>query len=471
MEQAPAITAENSPTVLSINEKESLRDKLQRSRLLSCIAGAVVLFASFGIRQTIGVFLVPVTTETGWDRSTFSLAAGIFQLFWGFSQPFLVYFAERKFGFGKSIFASCVLYAVGLLIVYASPVSSGLFIFAYGIVTGFASGGNSFPIVLASIGQRFAQKSKEQAIAFGLVSSFGSLGQVVFLPVAREMVVTIGWRLSFIVFGVFMGVVSPLAYFLQTITPPSPTLSKSAIAYDSEKLGIDETFTEKGKEQHLESQLKQTKLDDTLQQKEPEDIKSALKEALTSPTFLMITLGFSVCGFHVTFLATHFPAYLQDQGVDPSIAAWTISILGAGSMIGSIGAGYITAFISPRITLTFVYLLRAILIAIFVFIPTTETTAIIFSCLFGFLWLSTVPVTTKYIGDVFGHKFLGTLTSVSFVAHQIGAFLASFLGGKIVDIQKSYTSMWYGSLALALLAVVANFFAESIPGSRRQSSF
>ncbi|KAF1801783.1 major facilitator superfamily domain-containing protein [Mucor lusitanicus] len=437
---------------------------------MSCIAGAVVLFASFGIRQTIGVFLVPVTLDTGWDRSTFSLAAGVFQLFWGFSQPFLVYFAERKFGFGKSIFASCVLYAVGLLIVYASPVSSGLFIFAYGIVTGFASGGNSFPIVLASIGQRFAQKSKEQAIAFGLVSSFGSLGQVVFLPVAREMVVTIGWRLSFIVFGVFMGAISPLAYFLQTIAPPSPASTKSTIAYDSEKLGIDETFTEKGQEQHLESQPEQIKLeDDTIQRKEPQDIKAALKEALTSPTFLMITLGFSVCGFHVTFLATHFPAYLQDQGVDPSIAAWTISILGAGSMIGSMGAGFITAFISPRITLTFVYLLRAILIAIFVFIPTTETTAIIFSCLFGFLWLSTVPVTTKFIGDVFGHKFLGTLTSVSFVAHQIGSFIGSFVGGVLLDTQKSYTSMWYGSLALALLAVIANFFAEGVPGFRRTS--
>ncbi|KAL9543208.1 hypothetical protein MBANPS3_008219 [Mucor bainieri] len=463
MEEAPATTifVENSPTVLSINEKESLRDKLQRSRLMSCIAGAVVLFASFGIRQTIGVFLVPVTSDTGWDRSTFSLAAGIFQLFWGFSQPFLVYFAERKFGFGKSIFASCVLYAVGLLIVYASPVSSGLFIFAYGIVTGFASGGNSFPIVLASIGQRFAQKSKEQAIAFGLVSSFGSLGQVVFLPVAREMVVTIGWRLSFIVFGAFMGVISPLAYFLQTITPPSPPATfKPSISYDSEKLGIDETFTEKGQEQHLESQPKQANLDGTIQRKEPEDIKSALKEALTSPTFLMITLGFSVCGFHVTFLATHFPAYLQDQGVDPSIA-------GAGSMIGSIGAGFITGFISPRITLTFVYLLRAILIAIFVFIPTTETTAIIFSCLFGFLWLSTVPVTTKFIGDVFGHKFLGTLTSVSFCGHQVGSFLGSLLGGVLLDTQKSYTSMWYGSLALALLAVIANFFAEGVPGFRR----
>lgn len=192
---------ENSPTILSLNEKDSLRSKLQKSRLTACIAGAIVLFASFGIRQTIGVFLVPITQSTGWDRSTFSIAAGVFQLFWGFSQPFLVYLAERKFGFGKSIFASCLFYAVGLIIVYVSPVSSGLFIFAYGIIVGTAAGGNSFPVVLASVGQRFQQKSKEQAIAFGMVSSFGSLGQVVFLPVAREMVVGIGWRLSFIVFG------------------------------------------------------------------------------------------------------------------------------------------------------------------------------------------------------------------------------------------------------------------------------
>lgn len=209
-----ATIIEDSPTVLSINEKESLRDRLKQSRLMSCIAGAVVLFASFGIRQTIGVFLVPITKSTGWDRSTFSIAAGIFQLFWGFSQPFLVYLAERKFGFGKSIFAACLFYAVGLIIVYASPVSSGLFIFAYGIIVGTAAGGNSFPVVLASIGQRFKQKSKEQAVAFGIVSSFGSLGQVVFLPVAREMVVTIDWRLSFIVLGKFNNCISTLLCWL-----------------------------------------------------------------------------------------------------------------------------------------------------------------------------------------------------------------------------------------------------------------
>jgi sugar phosphate permease len=179
----------------------TIKERLLRSPLVSCIAGSIVLFASFGIRQTFGVFLIPVTKATGWDRSTFSIAAGIFQLFWGFSQPFVVYFAERKWGFGKTIFVSCVLYVVGLFILYASGVSSGLFIFAWGILVGTAAGGNSFPVVLASVGRRFPRGSKQQAVAWGLTSSMGSLGQVVFLPIIRETIVQIDWQMSFIVLG------------------------------------------------------------------------------------------------------------------------------------------------------------------------------------------------------------------------------------------------------------------------------
>jgi MFS family permease len=200
---------ETATTVSSITEtstvpkqaKPSIKDRLLKSQLISCIAGAIILFESFGIRQAIGVFLIPITQDTGWDRSTFSSAAGVFQLFWGFSQPFLVYLAERKFGFGKSIFVACLVYSIGLLIVYASRSSSALFLVAYGIFVGSASGGNSFPVVLAAIGRRFPQKSNQQAKAFGIVSSFGSLGQCVFLPVARAMISALGWRLPFIILG------------------------------------------------------------------------------------------------------------------------------------------------------------------------------------------------------------------------------------------------------------------------------
>lgn len=179
----------------------SLKHRLIHSPIMSCIAGCGILWVSFGIRQTFGVFLIPITHETGWDRSTFSIAAALLQLLWGFSQPFLVYLAERKIGFGKTIFVGSIFYAVGCFMLYASNNSSGLFIFSMGAVIGISAGGNSFPNVLASIGRRFPQKSKQQSMAFGVVSSFGSFGQCCFLPIARAMLTSIGWRMSLVVLG------------------------------------------------------------------------------------------------------------------------------------------------------------------------------------------------------------------------------------------------------------------------------
>lgn len=183
------------------NKSLSLNQRLIRSPIMACVAGCAILWVSFGIRQTFGAFLIPITTETGWPRSTYSIAAALLQLLWGFSQPFLVYLAERKVGFGKTIFVACIIYGVGCFILYASDQSSGLFIFAMGAVIGISAGGNSFPNVLASVGRRFPQGSKHQSIAFGIVSSFGSFGQCCFLPIARAMLTSIGWRMSFIVFG------------------------------------------------------------------------------------------------------------------------------------------------------------------------------------------------------------------------------------------------------------------------------
>lgn len=188
-------------TIINGVPKRSVKERLLNSQIMSCIAGSIILCCSFGIRQTFGVFLIPVTNSTGWDRSTVSIAAGLFQLFWGLSQPFVVYFAERKWGFGKCICITSACYATGLFILYASNKSSGLFIFAYAVIVGTSAAGNSFPVILASIGRRFPQQSKQQAVAFGLVSSAGSLGQVIFLPIARVMVVAIDWRMSFVILG------------------------------------------------------------------------------------------------------------------------------------------------------------------------------------------------------------------------------------------------------------------------------
>jgi MFS family permease len=194
-------SSSSTQTINQSGNPLSLRERLLQSPTVACIAGAGILWVSFGIRQTFGVFLIPITQDTGWDRSTFSIAAALLQLFWGFSQPFLVYLAERKVGFGKSIFIACIFYAVGCFILYAANQSAGVFIFGMGVVIGVSAGGNSFPTVLASIGRRFPQNSKYQSIAFGIVSSFGSFGQCCFLPIARAMLTSIGWRMCFVVLG------------------------------------------------------------------------------------------------------------------------------------------------------------------------------------------------------------------------------------------------------------------------------
>ncbi|KAI8970084.1 major facilitator superfamily domain-containing protein [Mycotypha africana] len=453
-----------------------LNNKWVQSPIISCIAGCIILWASFGVRQSIGVFLVPVTQDTGWDRSTFSIAAAVLQLLWGFSQPFLVFLAERKFGFGKTIFISNILYGVGCFILYASRNSAGLYIFAIGVVVGISAGGNSFPNVLASVGRRFPQNSKQQSMAFGIVSSFGSFGQFCYLPMTRALIASIGWRMTFVVLGVIMVATASFAIFLQTV-PPTPSLPAPT---DEEQKQDSNDISEKpaemlttgleteNKTYHKEEISTAYDEDDNrpFEDKAAPDIKSALKEALTDPTFLFITFGFSVCGFHVTFLATHFPAYLQDNNINPDFAAWTISILGFCSMVGTIITGYLSSIVSPRYVLMGIYSLRAVFLIIIVFIPISVTTVVIFSVFFGFLWLSTVPPTTKFVNDVYGQKYLGTLTSITFVGHQVGAFLGAYIGGYIYDQKHSYRDMWYGSIAVAVFAVVMNFLAGYEPLQR-----
>ncbi|KAH8556930.1 major facilitator superfamily domain-containing protein [Umbelopsis sp. PMI_123] len=432
--------------------------RIPDSKYISCIAGCIILWIFFGIRQSFGLLLLPITTEYGWDRSTFSIAAALLQLFWGVSQPFIAFLAERKIGFGRVIFVSSVVYAVGILIMHFCTQSlSGLFIFAMGIVIGGAAGGNSFPVVLSSIGRRFPQGSKRQSLAFGVVSSTGSLGQGCFLPIANAMITSLGWKWSLIVFAIIAFAVSPLAIFLRTVEQmPSESIVKSDEEQPEEKLA------DQIKEDKPDSvnNSKEVQIENADISNQPQTIKAALKEALSSVTFLLITLGFTVCGFHVSFIATHLPAYLEGHGIDSSLAAWSVSILGFGSCVGTVAMGWLCTKFRPKYLLTCLYFGRAIILAIFIWVPISLTTIFVFSVIFGLLWLSTVPVTTKFVGDVFGFRYLGTLTSITFVGHQIGAFCGAYIGGLEFDASGSYTRMWYASLALGIFAGIANLVAS-----------
>ncbi|KAI8581271.1 hypothetical protein K450DRAFT_233937 [Umbelopsis ramanniana AG] len=427
------------------------------SPFLSCVAGCIILWVFFGIRQSFGLLLLPITTEYGWDRSTFSIAAALLQLFWGVSQPFIVFLAERKIGFGKVIFVSSVIYAVGVLILHFCTSSlPGLFIFAMGIIVGGAAGGNSFPVVLSSVGRRFPQGSKRQSMAFGIVSSTGSLGQGCFLPIANTMITNMGWKWSLIVYAILAFAVSPLAIFLRTVDQ-TPAETIKADEEQPEKKTADEIddVSADSADNSEEANKK-----DQLISNQPQTIKATLKEAFTSVTFLLITLGFTVCGFHVSFIATHLPAYLEGHGIDSSLAAWSVSVLGFGSCVGTVTMGWLCTKFRPKYLLTCLYFGRVVIMAIFIWVPVSLTTIFVFSAIFGLLWLSTVPVTTKFVGDVFGFRYLGTLTSITFVGHQIGAFCGAYIGGLEYDATGSYIRMWYASLALGIFAGFANLLAS-----------
>ncbi|KAJ2955130.1 hypothetical protein NQZ79_g8827 [Umbelopsis isabellina] len=392
------------------------------------------------------------------DRSTFSIAAALLQLFWGLSQPFIVFLAERRIGFGKVIFTSCIVYGIGVLILHFCTASLGpLFIVAMGIIVGGAAGGNSFPVVLASIGRQFPQGSKKQSLAFGFVSSTGSLGQGCFLPITNVMIQQLGWKTTLLVLAILCIAISPLAVFLRTVeqTPPEPTtkpIENKDTCNSSEEKDI--------RSNELGSLEKAEIVQEEMISNQPQSIGAALGEASKSLTFWLIALGFSVCGFHVSFLATHLPAYLNGRGMDASIAAWSVSILGFGSCFGTAVMGWLCSKYRPKYLLSCLYWSRAVMLAIFFWVPLSLTTIFVFSVIFGVLWLSTVPVTTKFIGDVFGFRYLGTLTSLTFIGHQIGAFCGAYIGGVEYDASGSYSHMWYASFALALFAGCANFFAD-----------
>ncbi|KAI8079016.1 major facilitator superfamily domain-containing protein [Gilbertella persicaria] len=429
----------------------SLKERLIKSPLMSCIAGACILWVSFGIRQSLGVFLIPITLDTGMDRSTFSVGAALMQLLWGFGQPFLVFLAERKFGFGKMIFGCSIVYAAGCFILYASNHSAGLYVFSVGVVIGLAAGGISFPIVLASIGRRFPQHSKRQSVAFGIVSSFGSFGQCCFLPMARGMLTIIGWRMAFVVLGIIMVVLSPFAYFLQTI-PPTPALPNTATEKKDNK---DEEINLDTAEDIMINEE-----DRPYEDISAPDIKTALKEAFTNPTFMLITVGFSVCGFHISFLSTHLPAYLQDNGINTSLASWTLSIIGLCSMFGATLAGYLASIFKPKYILMVIYTLRAILMIIVVFIPISVTTVVTFSVFFGVSCIFVIVVLIFVVYMV--------IHCSAFVGHQIGAFLGAYVAGVVYDQSHSYRRMWYGAIAIAAFAVALNFLASVEPMNERR---
>ena len=398
------------------------------------IGGSLILLISFAIRSTFGLFQIPIADEFMWARSEFSMAIAIQNLAWGIGTPIFSAFAE-KFGDRKAITLGLILYAIGVFI--SSSASSPEAHQFLNILIGFGIAGSGFGPILAVVGRTAAPEKR--SLALGITTAAGSAGQVVGPPFAAGLLDIMPWSSVFIIFAI----ISILTIVLVPLLKSKPKISKKEIE---------------------------------------ENLSDALKEAFKDPTYTMLFLGFFSCGFQLAFITAHFPAFIAESSSPiiqgslisivcnsvASLGALSIALIGLFNIIGSITAGALGKYYTKKYLLSTIYTGRTIAAIIFIMLPITPTSVVIFSIVMGSLWLATVPLTSGIIGYIYGLKFMGTLYGIVFLSHQIGSFVGVWLGGLFYDIYGSYDIVWWVGIGVGAFSAIIHLPIKETPLSERK---
>ena len=378
------------------------------------LSACAVILVSMGIRQTFGLFYSSFEDGLGVSRTEFGLAIGIQMLFWGLFAPIFGLLAD-KFGGNKAIFLGFLIFALGIYLIYSGPNTGIFFQLSVGVLVGTALGATAMSVPVSEVGKHFS--NEKRTIATGLVTAAASVGYFVAPLFTTFSLQSVGWQstlkffLYFILFGLFASI------FLKR--------SNSSLISNS-----------------------QTENNQTFGQ--------AIKEAFSHKGYVLLVAGFFVCGFQITLVATHIPAYMQLRGMDLWSPTIILSLIGLFNIVGTLGMGYLGTKYSKKLLLSILYFLRAIVISIFIFSPPSLFMSIVFGITFGILWLSTVPPTNGIVAQIFGTKYLSSLFGIVFFSHQIGAFFGSYLGGYFYDLHGSYDYAWYTAIVLSLFATIVH---------------
>ena len=385
--------------------------------IIAC--GGIILLLSIGIRFSFGIFLQPISLDLGWSRDVFAFSIALQNLFWGVSQPFPGAIADR-YGTGRVVVAGALLYAAGTMLMATATTPAAAHITA-GVMVGIGLGGCGISIVLAAVGCSVAPERR--GMAMGVTAAAGSFGQFAVLPVGQKLHEAYGWPMTFFLLGLASLLIVPLA---------------AALA------GRDR------------SAAKIT----------PGDIGAAVGEAERNPSFLYLNAGYFVCGFHVAFIATHLPAYIVDQGMPASLGAWALGLVGLFNVFGVIISGLLGDRFSKKYLLSSIYFARAVIITVFVLVPVSEASILLFAATMGLFWLSTVPLTSALVAQMFGTRYLSTLLGVVFFSHQLGSFTSAWLGGELFALTGSYAFAWWVSVALGIFASLLHWPIDERPIAR-----
>ena len=389
---------------------------------LIIICGCAIALLAFGPRSAMGFFQQPILDTTGWGSATFGLAIAIQNLAWGVGQPIFGALADR-YGAYKSLAAGGIIYAIGLYLMGTADAPVWLHI-GGGLLVGLGVAAGSFGIILSVFARHVAPEKR--SVVFGMGTAAGSAGMFLFSPLSAALIVQYGWSTALLILAAMMLLIPLLAI------PLRGNAQNATIAADN---------------------MNQT-------------IADALQEALSHKSYVLLISGFFVCGFQVAFITAHFPKYIADLGIDTQYAVWALALIGLFNIFGSLASGVLGQKYSKPIMLSLLYIGRSIAIALFLLLPQTGASVIIFSVVMGLLWLSTVAPTNALVAVMFGTRHLGMLGGIVFFSHQIGSFLGVYFGGYLRDIYGSYDVVWWLGVGLGIFAAIVHWPIEEKAISR-----
>ncbi len=390
-----------------------------RTPTIVLIAGGLILSVAFGVRHGFGLFLQPISSDLGWGRETFALAIAVQNLVWGVTQPFTGMVADR-FGSARVMIAGGLCYALGLALM-ATVTAPWLFVLTAGGLIGLGLSGVTFSVVSGVLGRRFPPEKRSMAL--GISAAAGSFGQFVMLPLTQWLLSAVGWY----------GALLALACVALLIVPLAAAMVER-------------------RETHAHAFA--------------QSAGQAMGEAIGHRGYVLLTLGFFVCGFQVVFIGVHLPAYLADRGLPAHVAVTALALIGLFNIIGTYSTGWLGGRFSKKYILSAIYFGRAMVFALFFWLPLSIATVYAFAMALGLLWLSTVPPTNAMVAQIFGVRYMAMLTGFTFFSHQIGSFLGAWLGGKLYDSTGSYDVVWYLSIALGIVAGLLNLPIDERPIKR-----
>lgn len=381
------------------------------------VTGALIVALSLGIRQTFGLFLRPMSVDLSFTRESFSVAIAIQNLLWGLTQPLAGMIADT-FGSGRVIVVGGILYASGLALMSFTTGGDDLYL-SLGVLIGLGLSGTTFAVVLGAVGR--VVSAEKRSLALGLVTAGGSLGMFALVPGAQVMLSDYGWVTALYLLAVTALLMPLLAAPLGVTSSPSTAASASV------------------------------------------SLAAAFSHAQRHRGYWLLNAGFFVCGFHVTFIATHLPAYLADHSLPAMTAAMALALIGFFNVIGTYVFGWLGGWYRKKYLLSGLYSARAVVILLFFIAPLSEFSALSFAVAIGLLWLGTIPLTSGLVAQMFGVRYLSTLFGVVFLSHQLGSFCGVWLGGYVFDATGSYDTVWMLAVGLGVISALLHWPIDDAP--------